>query len=46
MGPIATNDNACLTVTEELNSSSEQPVESTNYEVIKSTNSETQTDAV
>lgn len=45
LGPIATNDNTCLTVTEELNSPSQQPVESTNYEVIKFTNSETQTDA-
>lgn len=46
LGPIATNDNACLTVTEELNSLSKQPEKSTYYEVIKFTNSETQTDAV
>lgn len=46
LDPISTNVNACFIVTEELNSPSEQPVESTNYGVIKSTNSETQTDAV
>lgn len=40
LGPTATNDNTCLIVTEDLS------YPSTDYEMIKSTKRETQTDAV